>query len=226
LKAILAAAALAAFVASPALAADLIVEQDAGIIEAAPGDWSGFYAGAFGSYATGTATTEATVTDEIDLSGGLFGAAVGVNFQVDNFVLGIEGDLAWSGVEGSAVCALNPGFDCAGSIDWLSTVRGRAGVALDNVLLYATAGIAIAGGSATVTPAPALATGEFSDTFVGWTAGIGGEIKLTDTISARAEYAYTDLGHRTAPAGTLTTLGDTDITATLHSVKLGLNFAF
>lgn len=180
----------------------------------------------FGGYAAGTATTVASVTDEIDLSGGLVGVAIGANYQLDSFVLGVEGDLAWSGISGSAVCALNPAFDCGGNIEWLSTLRARAGVAFDQALLYATAGIAVAGATATVTPAPAFTTGEYSDTFIGWTAGIGGEIKLTDTISARAEYAYTDLGTRTAPTGTLTSTGTTDISATLHTAKIGLNFQF
>lgn len=189
-------------------------------------DWSGFYAGVFGGYASGTATTVASVTDEIDISGGIAGVAIGANYQIDSFVLGVEGDLAWSGIGGSAICALSPAFTCGGDIEWLSTVRARAGVAFDQALLYATAGVAIAGATATVTPPPPLATGEYSDTFIGWTAGVGAEVKLTDTISARAEYAYTDLGTRTAPAGTLTTTGATAISATLHSVKLGLNFAF
>lgn len=219
---------LAGVFAAPAIAADLQVETPALADMADPvaDNWTGFYAGVFGGYAAGTATTQTSITQDIGVSGGMVGAAVGVNAQFDSFVLGVEGDLAWSGIEGSEVCALNATFECAGSIDWLSTVHARAGVALDNVLLYATAGIAITGVSATVTPAPASATGEYSDIFVGWTAGFGGEIKLTDTISARAEYAYTDLGTGTAPAGTLTTTGDSHLSGTLQSVKLGLNFAF
>ncbi len=227
-KILLTAGLLAAVTISPAVAADLQVEAPvlAALPDPVADDWSGFYAGVFGGYGAGTATTQTSVTQDIGVSGGMFGAAVGFNAQFDSFVLGVEGDLAWSGIEGSEVCAINAFFDCAGSIDWLSTVRGRAGVALDNVLLYATAGIAITGVSATVTPVPLNATGEYSDIFIGWTAGFGGEIKLTDTISARAEYAYTDLGKGTAPAGTLTTTGDSDLSGTLQSVKLGLNFAF
>ena len=225
MKKILAVAAVAAPAASPAVAADLIIADDVGVAPVSD-DWSGFYAGVFGGYAAGTAVTVASVTDEIDVSGGLAGVAIGANYQLDSFVLGVEGDLAWSGVSGSAICALNPGFECAGTLDWISTLRARAGVAFDQALIYATAGIAVAGATATVTPAPPLATGEYSDTFIGWTAGIGGEVKLTDTISARAEYAYTDLGRRIAPEGTLTTTGATNVSATLHSVKLGLNFAF
>ena len=227
-KLLLTAGLLATVLVSPALAADLQIEEpaSAALPDPAGSDWTGFYAGVFGGYASGTATTETSVTDDIGVSGGMLGAAVGVNAQFDSFVLGVEGDLAWSGIDGSKVCALNAAFDCAGSIDWLSTVRGRAGVSLDGVMLYATAGIAITGVSATVTPVPLNATGEYSEIFIGWTAGFGGEIKLTDTISARAEYAYTDLGTATAEAGTLTTTGDSDLSGTLQSVKLGLNFAF
>ena len=220
-------ASMIAALASPAFAADApeyptLADVPAPVVD----NWSGFYAGVFGGYAVGTATTQTSLTQDIGVSGGMLGATIGANAQFDSFVIGVEGDLAWSGIEGTEVCAINAIFNCAGSLDWLSTVRGRAGVAFDSVLLYATAGIAISGVSATVTPVPLNATGEYSDTFIGWTAGFGGEIKLTDTISARAEYAYTDLGHSTAPAGTLTTTGDSDLSGTLHSVKLGLNFAF
>ncbi len=219
---------LATVLAAPAFAADLQVEAPslAALPDPVADNWSGFYAGVFGSYAAGTATTETSVTDEIDVSGGMVGAALGVNAQMDSFVISLEADVAWSGIEGSKVCELNAAFDCAGSIDWMSTLRTRAGVAFDNVLLYATTGLALSSVSATVDPVPLDATGEYSELFLGWTAGVGGEIKLTDSISARAEYAYTNLGRNTAPEGTLTTNGDSDLSGSLQSVKLGLNFAF
>lgn len=229
-KLLLTAGLLATIFASPAIAADLQAEVSELAEPSGPvaDDWTGFYAGLFGGYVAGDAQTQVDiVSDDIFVSGGLIGAAVGFNYQLDdNFVLGLEGDLAWTNAEGSAVCADNNLFICAGSLEWLSTVRARAGATFENALLYATAGIAVAGGTATVIPPPLNASGEFSDTFVGWTAGFGGEVKLTDNMAARLEYAYTDLGTRTAPQGTLTTTGDTEISPYFHSVKAGLNFAF
>ena len=228
-KLLMTAGLLAVAIISPTMAADLQVETSDIVLPDLPSDeWTGFYAGLFGGYVSGNAETMVgVIPDDIIFSGGLVGAAVGFNYQLDdNFVLGLEGDIAWSNAEGSAVCADNVMFACAGNLEWLSTVRARAGVTFDNALLYATAGVAVAGATATVIPPPLNASGEFSDTYVGWTAGFGGEVQLTDNISARLEYAYTDLGTRTAPQGTLTTTGDTEISPYLHSVKAGLNFAF
>ncbi|MGV3491846.1 MAG: outer membrane protein [Devosia sp.] len=216
---------MAALVASPALAADLVIEEPA-LIVANSGDWSGIYAGVFAGYGAGTATSVSSVTDEFDASGYLLGGTLGANAQFDSIVFGVEGDIAFSGISGGDVCELNPAFDCAGTVNWLGTLRGRVGFAADDLLVYGTAGIAAAGLDMTVTPVPALSDGEYSDTFVGWTAGIGAELALSETISVKAEYAYVDLGSRTAPEGTLTTTGDTEISANLHTVKLGLNFGF
>lgn len=195
-------------------------------VDTVAGDWSGFYVGVLGGYAAGTATSVSSVTDELDASGLFAGVTAGANLQMDGFVVGIEGDLSLTGIEGGDVCALNPAFDCAGSISWLGTLRGRAGFAMDDLLIYGTAGIAAAGIDMTVDPVPALASGEFSDTFLGWTAGAGVEMALNETMSVKAEYAYVDLGSRTAPEGTLTTTGDSEISATLHTAKVGLNFRF
>ena len=52
-------------------------------------------------------------------------------------------------------------------------------------------------------PAPGGTTGSYSDTYIGWTVGGGVEAALTDQVSAKLEYAYSDFGSRTAPAGTL-----------------------
>jgi len=225
LKKVLAVAALAVFAASPVFAADLVIADD---VDVAPvsSDWSGFYAGVFGGYASGTATAQSVLgLTEIDASGALLGVTVGGNAEFDGFVLGLEGDVAWAGIEGDAACTGAPGFTCGGTVDWMGSLRARAGVAVDQVLLYATAGAAFAGVTATVTPVGAF-TGEFSDTFIGWTAGVGAEMKVTDDISVKAEYAYVDLGTKTAPAGTLSTLNATDLSPAFHTVKLGVNFAF
>ncbi|MGN6489098.1 MAG: outer membrane protein [Devosia sp.] len=225
---VFAAAALVALLASPAFAADLVIDTPKeGYPTLGSDNWSGFYVGLYGGYGLGNASTlVGVIPDDIPLSGGMLGAAAGFNHQIDRVVLGVEGDVAWMGAAGTSLCADNIIFECSGSLDWLATLRARAGVAYDSALIYATAGVAVAGGTATVEPAPLFATGEFSDTFVGWTAGFGAELKLTDNISARAEYAFTDLGTRTAPQGTLTTMGETEISPYLNTVKLGLNFAF
>jgi outer membrane immunogenic protein len=73
---------------------------------------------------------------------------------------------------------------------WFGTTRGRAGVALNNILIYGTGGIAYGGiraENAGVTEARTL---------YGWAAGLGLEVGLTPNWSARAEYLYVDLNDR------------------------------
>lgn len=190
-------------------------------------DWSGFYAGVYAGYTGGRATSTASgnVTN-IDANGALLGGTVGVNAQYGSFVLGLENDLAWSGAQGSAICVGNAAFNCNGRLDWLGTTKLRGGVAVDQFLIFGTAGIALGGVTATVDPIPGGATGSFSSAVWGWTVGAGAEMAVTDNISVKAEYAYYDFASVQAEAGTITTVGATDIKSHAHVAKLGVNYRF
>lgn len=227
LKLSIAALASAVTLSSAAQAADLIISTPSVAPPLATSyDWTGFYAGIFGGYIGGR--TEATAIPggqqtDIDLGGGLLGVAVGVNGQFDNFVLGLEGDIAWSGGSGSAACAGGGGFTCDAKIEWLSSVKVRAGVAVDRVLLFGTAGVAAGGVRASASPAPG---GAFSTTAGGWTVGLGAEAAVTDTVSVKAEYAYYDLGTVQAGAGTIAPANAVDLKNRAHTFKVGLNVHF
>lgn len=191
-------------------------------------DWSGYYAGIFAGYGGARAVSVGTVNgtrDVVDLSGGLLGVTIGANAQYGSFVLGAEGDIAWSGLSGSTICSAGPAT-CAGSVDWLGTLRARAGVAVDPFLIYATGGLAVGGLNASVSPSFPGTTGSYSSTAVGWTLGAGVEAMLTQNISVKAEYAYVDLGTRQAPAGTVGLVNPFDISTTAHTFKLGANLHF
>jgi outer membrane immunogenic protein len=192
-------------------------------------DWSGFYIGVAGGYGTSrfTATSVSTgVVNSADYSGGLLGVTAGANAQFDQFVLGAEGDILWSGMGGSGACSAAPAFSCTSSVDWQGTLRARAGFALDSVLLFATGGLAFGGVSASTNGAAAPATGSYSGTSVGFTVGGGVELAVTEQVSVKAEYAYTDLGTLRAPAGTLANTSAVDLRATNHTFKIGANFHF
>lgn len=212
-----------------AYAADLWTNYSEPLIISSAGyDWSGFYAGVFAGYGAGRATSTSLVPateSPVDVQGMLLGGTVGANAQFGNFVLGVEGDLAWSGVDGSATCAA-PAFTCTGSLDWLSSGKLRAGVAVDQVLLFGTAGISAGGIIASVDPAPAGANGTYSSTVWGWTIGGGAEMAVTDAMSIKAEYAYHDFATVQAPVNTIANLGATDIDSSAHTIKLGLNYRF
>ncbi len=173
-------------------------------------DWTGFSIGVNGGYSTGKSDIGSVMGGEgaigpfsdggssIDLSGGLIGGQIGASMQTGAFVFGIVADLDWSGIEGST----NPEFDYFASdqkfsseVDWLGTVRGKVGFAMDKALIYGTSGFAFGG----VTDSFQDSSGDKfsnSDSATGWAAGGGVEYSITDNFSAGVEYLYVDLGDR------------------------------
>jgi outer membrane immunogenic protein len=203
-------AATAAFVAfaPAAFAADMPVAQapvEAMVVDQASFDWSGFYIGAFGGYGFGE--TDDAGLGVSDIEGALAGGTVGYNHQMGQWVVGIEADGAWSGIDNEDD---NLAYDA--SIDWLSTVRGRVGFAFENFLVYGTGGAAIGEVSTEVLGV------EDSDTRVGWAAGGGVEAALTDNISIKGEYLYVDLGDEE--------LNGADVDINAHTIRGGINYRF
>jgi outer membrane immunogenic protein len=194
--------------ALPAYAADLGVAEalpTPEAVEAAPAnDWTGFYLGALLGYTFGTAETGDVEVDGVD--GGVY---AGANWQYNNLLLGIEGDVLGSGVEGE-----EDGLDVEQGFN--GSLRARAGIALDQFLLYGTAGGALT--------ELELGNGLGSDeqALWGWTAGAGAEAMVTDNITARVEYRYTDYEDETF------TLGGDEVNSDLstHSVRAGVGFKF
>jgi len=79
-------------------------------------NWSGFYIGGHGGWAFGDGAFD---------DGFVVGGQIGVNWQFNNFVVGVEGDGSWADIGGA---------------DSLETIRGRAGLAFDRFLAYGTGG--------------------------------------------------------------------------------------
>lgn len=137
--------------------------------------WAGPYIGGNLGYGWGSVTSHGARPDGV--TGGIQG---GYSWQFDQFVLGAEADLQASGASDrfAAWKFSNP---------WFGTVRGRAGYALNNMLIYATGGLAFGTLQAT-----SFGLSE-SHTNTGWTAGAGAEVGLAQNWSARLEYLYVDL---------------------------------
>jgi outer membrane immunogenic protein len=150
-------------------------------------DWTGFYFGANGGGGWGHSWWRGNTTG-IDLSGGQAGGTVGYNKQIGSVVFGIEGDIDWSGLDGSRTSAGCPG-GCSTSDSWLSTVRGRIGYSFDRLMPYVTGGLAVGDIRAA---APGFAGGDATN--AGWTLGAGLEFALPGNWSLKAEYLRVDLG--------------------------------
>jgi outer membrane immunogenic protein len=137
--------------------------------------------GANGGYQWGSVTRSST-----NPSGFLGGIQAGYNWEIGQFVAGVETDIQGSGAEDTFAAwkFSNP---------WFGTLRGRGGYALNNrILFYATLGLAYGG-----IHAESLGLTE-SKVHTGWTAGAGVEVKLPmlDSWSVKAEYLFIDLTNR------------------------------
>jgi outer membrane immunogenic protein len=111
------------------------------------------------------------------------GGQIGYNWQVGQFVFGAETDIEASAADDTFA-------PWQFSNPWFGTLRGRAGYAMNNILFYATAGLAY--GNLTAN----LVGLEESKTLVGWTGGLGMEVGFTPNWAAKVEYLYMDLGSR------------------------------
>jgi Outer membrane protein beta-barrel domain len=101
-------------------------------------DWTGFYVGGHIGF----------ISTDSD-SGFLGGGQAGFNYQVGQWVFGVEGQMSATSIKESAVFVV-PGVvaRAEGSLDWVSTFAGRAGFAFDQWLVYGKLGAAWAHGSA------------------------------------------------------------------------------
>lgn len=236
-KFILGAVALFAF-AAPAVAADLAARpytKAPAYVD--PGyNWSGFYVGlnAGGAWGRSDASTSTIFSptgyfatsspgaigvagnQRINSAGFTGGLTAGYNWQVSNFVYGLESDFNYFGLKKSTSasgiypCCAPTGFTVNSTVssDWLLTFRPRVGIAANNWLFYVTGGLAVANVksnfSFTDTFATAAESASISKTKVGWTVGGGTEYALMNGWSVKAEYLYVDLGRDTTTSTNLT----------------------
>jgi outer membrane immunogenic protein len=237
---VLGAAALIAL-ASPARPADIRIPVHKALPPAVSAwSWTGCFLGghAGGLWANANDWTVRTPGGDFygqslgghDADGWLGGVQAGCDYQfAGGFVVGIQGDYAWSDAEGSHDSARETGVAYHSKVKSLASVTGRIGYAWDRFLGYVKAG----GGwqrdeywATTIV----IGTAYVADkTRSGWTVGIGGEYAFTNFLSGFVEYNYTDFGTReiafTPQIPGLRT-GFLDITATTSVVRAGLNVRF
>ena len=183
--------------------------------------WTGFYAGLHAGYAFGDSRWTNAVTTlntgDFDTSGAMVGGTLGYNWQTGWAVLGVEADVAWSGVQGSTVT--NCPLGCETKSTWFGTARGRIGYAFDRFLPYFTGGAAYGDVQANAATFSGTTKTQF-----GWTIGGGLEYAFLTNWSAKIEYLYVDMGSVECPAASCGATIET--TLTLNIVRCGLNYKF
>jgi outer membrane immunogenic protein len=201
----------------------------------APCDWSGFYIG----LNVGVAGLNTTVTDlddwwssathtpeDTNFTGG---GQIGYNWQKGMFVFGLEADAAYMNTErtqtenANSESGLNPRW--RGKIDVQGSVRARAGIAVDNALIYATGGVAISHGKSGFLSEEEGFNAVQDEWQAGFVGGVGAEYAFNCHWTARLEALYFHY-----PTTNTTISGDNsfhfDIQNEDYVVRVGLNYRF
>jgi len=179
-------------------------------------NWTGHYAGISGGWSWGNSTASTGSGFSIPLNGGVFGGQAGANWMLsNNIVVGIEGDISWTGQKGT----IAPGPTVTQSLNWLGTIRGRVGVAMNNVMPYVTGGFAVGGATRTSSAGGGLSE---TKTHTGYVLGAGVEWAFAQNWTAKLEYQYVNLGAQTYTA----IPADPAVAMTDNIFKVGLNYKF
>lgn len=208
-KLALLAAALSLPLAGPVLAADPVIDQapEAPIANIAPQTflWTGGYLGGYGEYKWGDFS--ALPTQNADgFGGGVYG---GYNWQTENFVYGAEADIGYSGVDATA-----GGLTAKQGLN--GSLRARLGLDINPFMVYATGGVAATRAKLS------NAVGSDSKTMIGWTAGAGAEAFVTENITTRVEYRYSNYGSENFNLGGANVSSGFDD----QSVRVGIGMKF
>ena len=163
--------------------------------------WMGPYIGVNLGYQWGLATNSGANPD--GFAGGLEG---GYNWQTGQFVYGLETDLQLSGSNDTFA-----GWKF--SNPWFGTLRGRAGVAMNNVLLYATLGLAYGNGTIDV------GTQTETKTHFGWAGGAGMEVGPHAELVGKGRILFVDLSDRR-----YVLFGNTGFESSI--LRFGVNYRF
>ena len=210
--------------------------------------WTGVYAGVHLGGASGylaetpvpflmpDGTVIAPLPASLTTSGWLAGGQIGANYQVESWVLGIEGQASWANLTGSTGCVANGvgvtvvvgAANCTAKIDALGTAAARLGIAFDRLLIYGKGGAAWTNDNYQVLIPTPLRQLVFSTNLTrwGWMAGLGIEYAFTDNWTAKIEYNYMDLGNyanRFADAFAYIVL-DSNTRERVNVVKIGVNY--
>jgi outer membrane immunogenic protein len=198
-------------------------------------DWTGFYVGAEGGGSWGSSRHVDAATGLADnttfgVNGGFAGMTVGYNMQASNWVFGVEGDISGISANGNAIDngpGGNPGLTSYTKQEWLGTIRGRVGYAIDSTLLYAAGGYAVAGTKSSVQPTgSSLVLDTQDDTRNGWTVGAGIEYGFLPQWSLKAEYLYVKLEDKPFTTITLGPAFNRTVTLDDNIVRFGVNYRF
>ena len=248
-------AAATMFLAAAGLGAPALAQVD-------QNPWSGFYVGAVVGGAWGDTKAHATVTtgngavvvppadaralstltshDE-SKSGFTGGMEGGYNYQMGQWLFGVEGDWTTLDLKNTnqktlqSPLLINPpvtySLNQQIKTDWMFTLRPRVGYVFGPWLVFATGGLAWselkyrADFTDTRSPADTLSASAKS-TKTGWAAGLGGAYAFTPQLSLKGEWLHADFGHvGSATTNSFATITPSD-SVTSNIFRVGFDYKF
>jgi outer membrane immunogenic protein len=191
--------------------------------------WTGFYAGANAGYGWSTGASRHYdpafgYVGSSSKGGFVGGGQVGYNYQMGMFVLGAETDLQYAAVGNKGNYFYGPSYYRGSSDGYFGTIRARAGVALDNVLLYGTGGFAYGNIGGNNSYDPVLGYRRDRNLNGGWTLGAGMEYGFSNNLTAKVEGLYVNLDTKDNYA--LGTVYNTSRDTEFGVLRAGLNYKF
>jgi outer membrane immunogenic protein len=235
LLSLLAGTAALAIAASAAQAADLPSRYaPPPMIAAVPVfTWTGFYVGVNAGYGWNTNDNNNFVDPVLgvvstggDDGGFVGGGQVGYNYQIGQFVIGLETDIQYADLGGGRNTFGQAAFlGDNNDGNWFGTVRARAGFAFDRALIYATGGFAygdIGSGSSVLVGPNGAFVGSSDSTNTGWVVGGGIEYAFTNNLTAKLEGLYVNLDTENNNFGAFADNNN----AEFGVVRAGLNYKF
>jgi high affinity Mn2+ porin len=210
----------------PAIAADMPLKAPA---LTAVYDWTGFYVGGeigYGGGGFGPGTNprpEEGAFFPHSVTGFVGAFDSGYLRQFSNrVVLGIEADASFPSPVDSTALTPAP-FNT--TLDYVGTVRGRAGYAFGTLMPYVTGGFAWGHSHVDINDSAGHIFSSPGQYQTGWTAGAGVEFAVSGRWSARLEYDYIDLARRTYDLSGFG-LPSINVDPNINLVKFGLNYRF
>lgn len=128
--------------------------------------------------------------DNAEIDGFTFGGHLGHNWAIaPNWVLGVEGAVNYSGLEGDDNG--DNGDNNEFSADWEGSLTAHVGVEVSpKAMIYVLGGYSwLSGGSNVTDPGEQESV---SETYSGWKFGAGLEIACTPNMNVRLQYSHTD----------------------------------
>ncbi len=201
--------------ASTAQAADAVLPEAAAPVApiASAYTWSGPYAGGFVGY--NFANFDQSGGASFDGEGVVGGVYAGYSLQTERFVYGLEGDIGASDVDAGGFNVAT-GVPISADSTAFGSLRALVGVAYDPILLFATGGLAVSNKELTLRGA------SDDQTHLGYTVGAGVEAKVTDGVTSRVEYRYSNFSDKTYDLGNVSVSSGFDE----HSIRAGLALKF